>query len=180
MTQLALDTFATDCKKAIDFLHAEYAKLQTGRANAITIENIAVDAYGQSQPLKAVAGITVENARTLVVQPWDNGVLADVEKALVAADLGTSPSNDGAVIRIVLPPMTEERRTILVKTVHKLAEDARVSVRNHRHDAKTEIEKEEDKDVKFTELEKLQKQTDDANHQIDESMKNKEQEVMTV
>lgn len=180
MTQLALDTFAIECKKTIDFLHSEFSKLQTGRANAIMVESTMVEAYGQKQPLKAVAGITVEDAKTILIQPWDNSILGNIEKALVALDLGTSPNNDGAVIRIVLPPMTEERRKLLAKSVHHLAEDARVSVRNHRHDTKTTIEKETDEDIKFTELEKMQKITDDANKEIDESMKNKEKEVMTV
>lgn len=172
--------FTTETKKILDYLHSEYAKLQTGRANAVMIENIMVEAYGQSQPLKAVAGITVEDARTMLVQPWDRNILADVEKALVQQDLGTTPNNDGVQLRLVLPPMTEERRKTLVKTVHELAEDARISVRNHRHEAKTAIEKEPDEDVKFTALEELQKEVDNANGQIDETMKNKETEVMKV
>lgn len=180
MTQLALDTFVIECKKTIDFLHSEFARLQTGRANVIMVEGTMVEAYGQKQPLKAIAGITVEDARTILIQPWDASVLNNVEKALTALDLGTAPNNDGSVIRMILPPMTEERRKLLGKNVHKLAEDARVSVRNHRHDAKTIIEKESDEDVRFTELEKLQQITDDTNKEIDESMKNKEHEVMTV
>lgn len=180
MTQQILDTFKADCTKAISFLHDEFAKLQTGRANAISVENASVKAYGQTQPLKAVAGITIEDARTILVQPWDRSIVADVEKALILLDMGTSPNNDGTVIRIVLPPMTEERRKQLVKTVHQLAEDARISIRNHRHDAKSAIEKEADEDIKYSELEKLQKATDEANKEIDEAIKNKEHEVMKV
>ena len=176
----AVTLFDSERSKILDFLHAEYAKLQTGRANTLMVENTPVEAYGQTQPLKAVAGITIEDARTILVQPWDKGVLADVEKALLQLDLGTAPTNDGSHIRIVLPPMTEERRKMLAKTVHELAEDARISVRNHRHDAKTEIEKEADEDVKFTALDELQKHVDDANKKIDDSMKKKEEEVMTL
>jgi ribosome recycling factor len=176
----AVTTFETETKKILDFLHGEFAKLQTGRANAVMIESAQVEAYGQMQPLKTVAGITIEDARTLLVQPWDRGILSNVEKALIQLDLGTTPSNDGVHLRIILPPMTEERRKSLVKTVHTLAEEARISVRNHRHEAKAIIDKEADEDVKFTGLEDLQKKVDEANAHIDASMKKKEDEVMKI
>lgn len=175
-----LDTFTTEGKKILEFLHAEYAKLQTGRANAIMVESAMVEAYGQKQPLKAVAGISVEGAKTITIQPWDKSILNAIEKALMTLDLGTSPVNDGMLIRINLPPMTEDRRKGLVKTVHHLAEEAKISIRNHRHEAKALIEKEDDEDVRYTTLDKLQKLVDDLNAKVEESMKAKEVEVMKI
>lgn len=180
MTHVAITKFIVEAQNNLDHLHEEYAKLQTGRANAIMVENTLVEAYGQMQQLKAVAGITIEDAKTILIQPWDRAILQNVEKALMQLDLGTSPNSDGVQIRIVLPPMTEDRRKVLAKSVHQLAEEARISIRNHRHDAKNLIEKEADEDVKYTSLEDLQKEVDKVNGLIDDSMKNKEAEVMKV
>lgn len=172
--------FKEETDKVLHFLHGEYAKLQTGRANAAIIENVDVNAYDMKQPLKAVAGISVEDARTIVVQPWDKSLLGNVEKALTKADLGSSPINDGSLIRLVLPPMTEERRTMLKKNVHQLAEEARISVRHLRQTAHESIKKESDEDKKFTLLEELEKSVGEANEKIEKTMKDKEEEIMTV
>ena len=180
MSEVDIDTFKTETLKVLDFLHSEYAKLQTGRASAALVEHVEVEAYGQKQALQTVAGITIEDARTIMVQPWDKGILQDVEQALQKADLGTSPVNDGVVIRINLPQMTEDRRTELTKLVNQLAEEAKISVRNARHEAKENIEKETDEDVRTTQLEILQKEVDSINENIEETAKNKEEEVMTV
>jgi len=180
MTQVDIDTFSTEAKKAVSYLHSEFAKLQTGRAQASLVEHVEVEAYGSKQALQTVAGITVEDARTIVVQPWDKGVMKDVEKALQKADLGTSPVNDGVVIRINLPPMTEERRTQLAKHVGELAEEAKISIRHHRQEAQESIRKEADEDDRELQLKHLQQAVDTVNAEIEETAKNKEEEVMTV
>ena len=181
MTDPRITAFEQEVEKILNYLHNEFAKLQTGRANASLVEHVDVEAYGQKQQLKTIAGITVEDARTIVVQPWDKSVLQDIDKALQAAELGTSPTNDGNVIRIVLPPMTEERREQLVKLVHQLAEEARISVRQQRQHVHDKVKDEEkDEDVKFTKLEGLEKAVKEANDKIDEAKKKKEEEVMTV
>lgn len=181
MTDPRISTFTAEVAKVMHYLHSEYAKLQTGQANAAIIENVMVDAYGQKQPLKAVAGISVQDGRTLVVQPWDKSVMQAVDTALQKADLGTSPVNDGTVIRINLPPMTEERRLQLKKIVAQQAEEARISIRQQRQTAHDKIKNEEsDEDVRYTLLDSLQKEVDKANAEVEETMKKKEEEVMTV
>ena len=180
MSDADISTFSAEVDKILQYLHSEYSKLQTGRANAALVEGVQVEAYGSHQELKTIAGITVEDARTIVVQPWDKSIMQDIEVSLQKADLGTSPTSDGNVIRINLPPMTEERRSVLAKRVHELAEEARISVRHHRHTAHESIKEEKDEDVRNTELEKLQKAVDGANHRIEETMKQKEEEVMTI
>lgn len=180
MSDPRLATFQAEIQKVLQHLQNEFSKLQTGRANASLIEHVDVEAYGQRQPLRNVAGITVSDARTIVIQPWDKSVMQSVEKALQQANLGTSPVNDGTVIRINLPPMTEERRVHLKKVVSQLAEEARISVRKHRQDTHDRIKTEKDEDVKETLLEELQKTVDDANAKIAENAKKKEEEVMKV
>ena len=176
-----IEQFNIEVGKILDFLHGEYAKLQTGRATSALVESVEVEAYGQKQELKTIAGISIEDARTITIQPWDKGVASDIERALIEADLGTSPNNDGVVIRIVLPPMTEERREQLKKLVAKLAEDARISVRQRRQDVHDDIkDNEKDEDVKFTLLDNLEEAVKAANEKIEQSMKQKEEEVMTV
>lgn len=181
MSDERIQKFNEGAEKILQFLHAEYAKLQTGRANASLVEHVEVDAYGQRQPLKGVAGISVQDARSIVVQPWDKSIMQAVERALTEADLGTSPVNDGTVIRINLPPMTEERRQQMTKVVHQLAEDARISIRQQREEAQRKIKDEEtDEDVRYTLIDNLQKEVEKANEKIEEAMKKKEEEVMTV
>lgn len=175
-----IQQFITASEKVLAYLHAEYSKLQTGRANAALLEHITVEAYGQKMELKAVASIAVQDARSLVVQPWDKSVLQAVDKALQQANLGVNPVNDGVVLRINFPSMTEERRKELVKIVQKLAEDARISVRQHRQESHDAIKTEKEEDVKETLLETLQKSVDDANAKIDDIRKKKEEEIMKV
>lgn len=173
-------SFLAEADKVIAFLHSEYSKVQTGRASATIIEHVEVEAYGVKQPLKAVAGIAIEDARTIMVQPWDRSIIAAVERAIVKADLGTNPVNDGSGIRIVLPPMTEERRASLKKHVHQLAEEARISIRHNRQTAQEIIKKEADEDVRFSLLEELESSVKKSNETIEKIMKEKEHEVMTV
>ena len=180
MADARIDTFRTETTKVLDYLHGEFAKLQTGRAHASLVENIEVDAYGQNQPLKAVAGISIQDAKTIAIQPWDKGVTQNIESALTKADLGTNPVNDGSVIRIILPPMTEERRKDMTKIVANLAEEARVSLRQQRDKLREDIKEEKDEDVRYTLLEELDKAAAEGNDKIEESKKAKEEEVMTV
>jgi ribosome recycling factor len=181
MADVRIETFNAEVEKVLTYLHSEFAKLQTGRANAALVENVVVDAYGQNQPLKAIAGVSVQDAKTIVVQPWDAATLGAVETALTKADLGVSPVNDGSVIRLNLPPMTQERREQLVKIVHQLSEEGRISVRQQRQTAHDDIkDNEKDEDVRYTLLEELEKAVKTANEKIDESKKLKEEEVMTV
>lgn len=175
-----IQQFSVAADKVLHFLKAEYSKLQTGRANAAMLEHVSVEAYGQRMELKAVASISVQDAKSLVVQPWDKSVLGAVEKALQQVNLGTNPVNDGVVLRINLPPMTEERRRDLTKIVQKLAEEARISVRQHRQESHDLIKEDKEEDVKKTLQEVLQKEVDKANEQIDDVRKKKEEEIMKV
>jgi ribosome recycling factor len=161
-------------------LKGEFMKLQTGRANSALVENVTVEAYGQMQPLKNVAGITVQDSRTIAIQPWDKSVMQAVEKALQIANLGTNPVNDGVLIRMTLPPMTEERRKKLAALVHTLSEDARIAIRKHRQTAHDAIKAEKDEDVRRTAQDALQKAVDDANASIADLAKRKEEEIMKV
>lgn len=180
MTDPRLTAFQKDADKTLQFLHSEFSKLQTGRANAALIEHIEADVYGQRMNLKSVASISVQDARTIVVQPWDKGTMQSVEKALQQASLGINPVNDGVVLRIILPPMTEERRRDLTKIVNTLAEEARITIRKSRQSAHDAIKQDADEDVKHTLLEQLQKLVDAANESIDASRKAKDEELMKI
>jgi ribosome recycling factor len=179
MQDARLAAFKTAAEKVLAHLHNEYSKLQTGRANAASVEHVMVDAYGQKVDLRSVAGISIDN-RTIVIQPWDRGVMQAVEKALEQANIGANPVNDGVVIRITLPQMTEERRKQLSKIVHQLAEDARIALRKDRQGILDLIKAEADEDVKETLTKDLQKFVDEYNGKIADSAKKKEQEIMTV
>lgn len=175
-----LSAFLTDIQKVFAHLQQEFGKLQTGRASAALVEHVLVDAYGQRQALKNVAGIGVQDARTITVQPWDPSVMQAVEKALSQADIGATPMSDGHVIRLSLPPLTQERREQMGKVVSQLAEEARISVRKARQTAQDAIKAEKDEDVKETLLELLQKEVDKANAAIDDSKDKKTEELMKV
>lgn len=181
MSHPRVTSFSTEAEKVLKFLLVEFSKLQTGRASASLVDHLEVEAYGHRQQLKTLAGVTVQDARTLVIQPWDRSILSNVEKALQTANLGTSPVNDGQVLRINLPPMTEERRKELTKLVQKLAEEAKISLRQHRQAVLDIIKNEEkDEDARFTQQDDLQKLVDKTNLQIEELRKKKEQEIMTI
>lgn len=172
--------FTTHAAKILTHLKGEFAKLQTGRANPAMVEHVSVEAYGQRQELRALAGVSTSDARTIVIQPWDRSILKDVEKALQQANLGTSAVNDGVVLRINLPPMNEERRVQLKKVVHQLAEESRITVRKARQEAHDVIKTEKDEDVRATMTEQLQKAVDEANEGIAEAAKKKEEELMKI
>ncbi len=173
-------SFQKEVEKVLHFLHGEYGKLQTGRANASLVEHIDVDAYGQKMQMREVAGISIQDARTIVIQPWDPTVLQNIEKALQQSPLGVNPMNDGVIIRLNLPPMTEERREQLKKIVQKLAEEARISIRQHRQKSHDQLKEEKDETLRKTLLEYLQKEVDKANEQIDEVRVKKEEELMKI
>jgi ribosome recycling factor len=180
MTDPRITAFIAHAETVLTHLKGEFSKLQTGRANASLVEHVEVDAYGQRQQLRSVAGITVADARSIVIQPWDRSILQPIEKALQVANLGVNPVNDGVVIRINLPSMNTERREQLSKVVHQLAEEARIAVRKHRQTAHDVIKQEKDEDVKATLMEYLQKAVDDANAKIADTAKKKEEEIMKV
>lgn len=170
---------------AIEALRREFSGVRTGKASPALLDTIRVDAYGSLMPLNQVGTVTAPEARMLVVQPWDKSLIKATEKALRESDLGLNPSNDGQVIRIPIPPLTEERRKEYVRLLHKLTEEARVAVRNVRRDANDEIkhrQKDEglsEDDVRREQTE-VQKLTDQYIAKIEELMKHKEAEIMEV
>lgn len=180
MSDIRISTFTSDVEKILQYLQVEFSKLQTGRANASLVEHIDVESYGQRMPIKAVAGISVQDAKTIVIQPWDRSVMQAIEKAIQQSDIGINPMNDGVVIRLSLPPMTEERRGQLVKLVQKLAEEARISVRQARQKAHDAVKEDPNETLRASLQNELQKEVDKANERIDDARKQKEEEVMKV
>lgn len=172
-------------KERLAKLAKDYSVLRTGRANPMILENVKVEYYGQLVPLKQVAAVSVPEARVLEVRPWDPTALPDLEKALQKADLGVLPQNDGKLIRITMPTMTEERRKDLVKVIRKMGEEFRVAVRNERHEALDKIKKAQkakelaEDDVKALEA-RVQKITDQYVKQVDEAVAAKEKDITTV
>jgi len=171
---------------AIDVLAREFAGVRTGRASAGLLDSIRVDYYGNPTPISQMASVSVPDARTLMIQPWEAAQLKEIDKAIMKSDLGIQPVNDGKVIRLTMPTPTEERRKALVKNVHKMAEDARVAVRNVRREANDKLKAQaKDKKAPITEDEErrghdqIQKTTDKYIAKIDELLKKKEQEIMS-
>jgi len=186
MTQQAVQKdFETRMQAAVDALTREFASVRTGRANAALLDAVRVEAYGNMTPINQVASVSVPDPRTILIQPWDASQLKEIEKGIVKSDLGLTPSNDGKVIRLTMPSLTEERRKQLAKTVGKFAEDARVAIRGARREANDKM-KALAKDKKISEDEErrghdqIQKATDRFTAKVDELTKKKEQEVMTV
>ncbi len=171
--------------KSLEFFKQQLIKVRTGRASAAILDNIRVDYYGSQTPLTQIATINVPDAKTIVVQPWDPSTIGAIEKAIIQSDLGFNPKNDGKVLRISVPPLTEERRKELVKFCKKLAEDAKIAVRNIRRDQiealrKAEKEKEITEDDKKIGEERVQKVTDEFIKKIDELLAQKEKEILEV
>jgi ribosome recycling factor len=170
---------------AIDALTREYASVRTGRANASLLDAVRVEAYGSLTPINQLASVSVPDPRTIVIQPWDASQMKEIEKGIAKSDLGLTPTNDGKVIRLSLPTLTEERRKQLAKTVSKFAEEARVAIRNARREANDRL-KALAKDKKVSEdeerrgHEQIQKATDRFVAKVEELTKKKEHEVMTV
>ncbi len=180
-----IEQYDTKMQKTVASLEEEYASIRAGRANPHLLDKLKVEYYGQPSPLQSVANISVPEARMIQIQPWDAGLIKEIEKAIVASDLGLTPNNDGKTIRLVFPELTEERRKELVKDVKKKAESAKVAVRNVRRDANDGFKK-QNKASEITEddLKKLedeiQKLTDKFVGQIDKIMEAKSKEIMTV
>ncbi len=171
--------------KSIESFKTELTKIRTGRAHPSLLDHITVEYYGAEVPLSQAANISVEDARTLAVTAWDNSMVKAIEKAIMSSDLGLNPSTAGNVLRIPMPPLTEERRRDLVKVVRELAEHARVAVRNIRRDANSDLkelrkEKEISEDEERRGQEQIQKITDESVARIDALLKEKEQELMEV
>ena len=168
---------------AVDHVASEFGTVRTGRANPQLLHRIQVSYYGSPTPLQQLASIAVPEPRLLVVQPFDKGTVSDIERAIQQADLGLNPTNDGSVIRIAFPPLTEERRKELIKVVRNMAEEGRISVRNVRRHVKSDMEalhgEISDDDIRRGEDE-LQKLTDRFTDRIDELLGNKEEELLEV
>jgi ribosome recycling factor len=173
--------------KALDVLRKEFTTLRTGRASLGILDGIVVDFYGTPTALNQVSNLAMPDPRMITIQPWEPKMLGEIEKAILKSDVGITPSNDGKIIRLSIPPLTEERRQQIVKHAKKLAEDARVAVRNIRRDVNDDIKKKsKDKVVHVSEDEvkklqdEIQKTTDSYIKKIDDLLAHKEKEIMTV
>jgi ribosome recycling factor len=172
-------------RKSVDSSRGELATVRTGRASPHLLDRIAVDYYGSHTPLKQLANIAASDARLLTVTPFDKGSIGEIEKAIQDSDVGLTPSNDGNVIRLQIPELTEERRREMVKVVHGVAEDGRIAIRNIRRDTMSDLrelkkEGEAGEDDERRAESALQKQTDEAIAEIDELLKGKEAEILEV
>lgn len=185
MIDTLINSHKKDFENAVEFSKVELGKLRTGRASASLVDSLMVDYYGSKSPLKQIAGVTVPEARLIVITPWSRDSLVNIEKAVRESNLNLNPVNDGQVIRINIPPLNEERRKELVKVLNHKIEDARVVVRKIREDVWDEIQNLEKggkigEDDKFSGKDKLQKVVDEYNSIIEDLRKKKEEEIMTV
>lgn len=180
-----LKQFEEKMEKSLESLENEYSNIRAGRANPNILNKIKVDYYGVPTPLQQVGNVSVPEARTIVITPWENSLLKEIEKAIICSDLGLNPNNDGKSVILNFPELTEERRKELVKDIKKKGENAKVAVRNIRRDANdyfkkqykaNEISEDEQKDYE----EKVQKLTDKYVEKIDSTIENKSKEIMTV
>ncbi len=172
-------------KKAVDFTRQELTKLRSGKATAAILDDIKIDYYGQKMPIAQTASVNTPDAHLITVQPWDKSMIGEIEKAILAANIGLTPANDGTVIRLSVPPLTEERRKELVKVAKKFAEDGRITIRNIRRDSNEHLKKAE-KDEHVSEDERkhgeneVQKLTDKYIKHVDDILAGKEKEIMEV
>ena len=177
-------TYQDKMQKALDFLLADYQTIRAGRANPHVLDKIKVDYYGTPTPIQSVGNISVPEARMIQIAPWEKNLIKDIEKAILSSDVGITPSNDGAVIRLVFPELTEERRKDLAKEVKKKGEDAKVAVRNIRRDGNDAFKKLSKSDISEDEIkqleDELQKETDKFIKEIDKAVDDKTKEIMTV
>ena len=177
-------TFEEKMQKTVDFLGEDFMTIRAGRANPHVLDKIKVDYYGTPTPLQQVGNITVPEPRMIQIQPWEKSLIKEIEKAILCSDVGISPSNDGSVIRLVFPELTEERRKDLVKEVKKKGEESKVAVRNSRRDGNDSFKKLAKEDVSEDEIkmleEQLQKVTDKFIKEIDGMVEEKSKEIMTV
>jgi ribosome recycling factor len=185
LVAMVLDDSRDKMQKAVAHARHEFAGIRTGRANSSLLEKLAVDYYGTEVPLQQLASFSVPEARLLVVSPFDKNSMSAIEKAIRNSDLGLNPSNDGQVIRLSFPPLTEERRKEMVRKVKHMAEDGRVAVRNVRRHGRQELESlERDGDMSEDELVRAEKELDRMTHaheaEIDQALQHKEQELLEV
>jgi ribosome recycling factor len=171
--------------RAIEAMERDFQAIRTGRASAALVERLPVEYYGTATPLNQLAGISVPEAHLIVIQPWDRSVLGAIEKAILKSEIGLTPTVDATVVRLAIPPLTEERRRDLVRLVHKRMEEARVEIRNHRREAADEIKRRErdgsiGTDEGHRQMEHLQKVTDRWIGEVDRAGHAKEQEIMEV
>ncbi len=180
-----IDEMKQQMESAVEAMRREFASVRTGKASPALLDTVKVEAYGAKVPLNQVANVSSPEARLLVVQPYDKNVIGDIEKAIMTADLGLNPSNDGNLIRVPIPPLSEERRRDMVKLLHKMAEEGRVSVRYARQEANKTIKQDEhDHEISEDEarrrLDEVQQITDEFISRIDQMMEKKETEIMEV
>ncbi|WP_319542832.1 ribosome recycling factor [uncultured Pseudodesulfovibrio sp.] len=183
--QSVLDDGKKRMAGAITSLEKDFSKLRTGRATTALVDGIVVDYYGTPTPLNQLSSVSVPDSKTITIQPWDKGAFGAVEKAIQTSDLGFNPVNDGKIIRIVIPPLTEERRKELVKIAKKYTEDAKIAIRNVRRDMNDILKKmEKDKDISEDEKKNgetnVQKMTDDFVKQTDDVLAGKEKEILEI
>jgi ribosome recycling factor len=185
MSKAIVDAMGASMDKSIQSLKGELAKVRTGRASTALVDTVHVDYYGSNVPLNQVANVTTPDARTIMIAPWEAGTIGSIEKAILAANIGLTPQNDGKVVRISVPAMTEERRKEMVKLVKKMGEETKVAIRNHRRDGNEEVKKQEkaktiseDEAKKATDL--VQKKTDDKVKEVDTVIAGKEKEILTI
>ena len=185
LVEVVLEEARDKMANAVDHVRSEFAAVRTGRASPALVEHLVVDYYGTPTPLRQIAGFTVPDAMLLVVSPYDKSALGAIEKAIQGSDLGINPSNDGSVIRLAFPPLTEERRKELVKVVRHKAEEGRVAIRNLRRSIRHELEGlERDGSISSDELDRVEKEIDKVTHQqvtaVDQLLAHKEQELLEV
>ncbi len=185
MVQEVLESLKSDMEKVVSQLKKEYERVRTGRATPALLDGIKVDYYGTPMSINQVANISVPEPRLITIQPWDKGIMPEIEKAIQRSELGLTPMNDGKVIRIAIPPLTEERRKELVKVVKKMAEEKKVELRNHRREANETLkdlkkEKVITEDDLFRYQEEVQKITDSFVEKIDALLESKEKEIMEI
>ncbi|HOJ14450.1 MAG TPA: ribosome recycling factor [Deltaproteobacteria bacterium] len=185
MVDEIINEMKKDMAKTLDAMKGQLQKVRTGRASIGILDGIMVDYYGTPTPLNQLATLSVPEPRLITIQPWDKGALGPIEKAILKSELGLTPNNDGRIIRVPIPPLNEERRRELVKTIKKSAEDFRIEIRNHRRDANAllkdlEKEKQINKDELKAAQDKVQELTDDYIEKIDELLAAKEKEIMEI
>ena len=185
MTKDVINNMKSHMDKTVESLRREYQKVRTGRANISLLDDIKIDYYGTPSPLSQVATLSVPEPRTITLQPWESKMISVIEKAIMNANLGLTPANDGKVIRLNLPALTEERRKDIVKQLKKMAEEAKVAARNIRREANDELKKlEKDKKISEDDLKRAEKEVQDVTNsyisKIDEVLAHKEKEVMEV
>lgn len=182
--EMFIDDARSSMEKAMEHLEREMMKVRAGKANASMFDGVTVDYYGSQSPINQVASINSQDAKTLIISPWEKPMLAEIEKAIMKANLGVTPQNDGEIIRIIIPPLTEERRRELVKKVKEISENAKISIRGVRQDANSSMKSLKDEGVSEDAIkggeESIQDLTNEFSKRIDAALAKKEEEIMTV